>query len=151
MPTKKAPNVTFTGLLTKAVFYVTFSVRKKYEVTALLSILSCVRARLFVAFYLLIRCPVKMFFPGSEIQSVGSRELQRSWGHNIEITKQCEFPGYSALPCAQHKGCFGMLCVPAPGTQGDIQAKEDQQSLSSHERHILTKKKEKKKKVVLVK
>lgn len=73
MPTKNPQNVTFTGLLTKAGFSVTFSVRNKYEVTAFISISSCVRASLFIAFYLLIHCSVKMFFLAQKF-TVGGKQ-----------------------------------------------------------------------------
>ena len=89
MPSKNPQNVIFTGLLTKAVFYVTFSVRKKYKVTALISISSCVRASLFVVFYLLIRCSVKMFFLAQKFAvggKQGAAEIPRTQHRDHEAT-----------------------------------------------------------------
>lgn len=114
MPTKKTPNVTFTALLTKAVFYVTFSVRKKYKVTALISILSCVRASLFLAFYLLIRCSVKMFFLAQKFSrwEAGScRDAEDTTSRsrskvNFQATQLCHVHGTrDAL------GCFASLLL----------------------------------------
>lgn len=65
-------------------------------------------------------------------QSVGSRGSCRD-PDNPAPTRRA-FPAGSALPCARHRAGSGMLCVPAPGTQGGTQSKEGQQSFSSHER-----------------
>lgn len=89
MPTKNPQNVTFTGLLTKAGFYVTFSVRNKYEVTALISISSCVRASLSVAFYLSIRRSVEMFFLAQKVTvggKLGAAEILRTQHGDHEAT-----------------------------------------------------------------
>lgn len=90
MPTQKTPqNVTFAGLLTKAGFYVTFSARNKYEVGALVSISSRVRASLFVTFYLLIPCSVKTFFLAQKFTvggMQGAAEILRTQHRDREAT-----------------------------------------------------------------
>lgn len=133
----KPPNVTFTAPLTTAPFSVTFSVRNKYEVPALLTTSSRVTASLFVAFYASIRCSVKTSLLPQEFAAGGSRMLQRSRGPSPDAT--CIPSWLSSAVCTAQGGGSGMLCVPAPGTQGGTQSKEGQ-SVSSHERQHLSKK-----------
>lgn len=106
--------------------------RNKYEVTALPSISSCVRARPFSAFYLLICCSVKMFFLAQKFTvggEQGAAEILRTQQRDRRM------PWIFMLPCSTAQGFLRDALHPGswyprrhPGQRGPTKHQQPQKT-----------------------